>query len=186
MAYQGKVIILGDPAVGKTSLLSRYINGVFKNDYIQTLGANFLIKEIDLKKKIEKLTGEQTKIQDIKEKGFKLYFWDIGGQEDKLFVNEYYFAYSHGAMVVFNLVSRESFDNIEFWISKIYELSGDIPFLLVGNKNDLSDERVITQREIEEKAKEYGVKYYETSAKLDENVDKAFTALSIEILNKLT
>ena len=89
-------------------------------------------------------------------------------------------------MPVFNLVNRESFESIDFWISKLKELGGDVPFILVGNKTDLnSANSVISKEEIEEKAKELGVEYYETSAKLDENVDKAFKAVSIQILNNL-
>ncbi len=186
MSYKGKVVLLGDSGVGKTSLLARYVDGNFFDEYTQTVGANFLIKEIDLRGSIEKFTGDPDIIKDIQEKGFRLYFWDIGGQQDKLFANEYYFAYSHGAMLVFNLVNRESFESIDFWISKLKELGGDVPFILVGNKTDLnSANSVISKEEIEEKAKELGVEYYETSAKLDENVDKAFKAVSIQILNNL-
>lgn len=185
MSYRGKVVLLGDSGVGKTSLLARYVDGNFFDEYTQTVGANFLIKEIDLKGSIEKFTGDPEVIKDIQAKGFKLYFWDIGGQQDKLFANEYYFAYTHGAMLVFNLVNKESFESIDFWISKLKELGGDVPFILIGNKTDLDDTNVIPKEEIEEKVKELDVEYFETSAKLDENVDKAFKAVSIKILNNL-
>jgi small GTP-binding protein len=185
MSYRGKIILLGDPAVGKTSLLSQFVDGKFFDEYIQTVGANFLIKEIDLKDSVEKLNINKDLIKDIQEKGFRLYFWDIGGQQDKLFVTEYYFVQSHGAIVVFNLVSKESFDSIDFWISKLKELSGDIPYIIVGNKIDLDDKRAISKEDIEKKVKGYGAEYFETSAKLDRNVNEAFLALSIQILNKL-
>ena len=123
--------------------------------------------------------------QDIKEKGFKLYFWDIGGQTDKLIANEYYFMDAVGAIVVFNLVDKESFDHLKFWISKLKELSGNIPFIIVGNKTDLSENRSIDIKTIEDKVKEYGVEYCETSAKTNENVRKAFEILSIKILNNM-
>ncbi len=185
MSYRGKVVLLGDAGVGKTSLLARFVDGEFYDEYIQTVGANFLIKEIDLKNSIDQLKIEKSLIEDIQKKGFRLYFWDIGGQQHTLFVTEYYFVQSHGAIVVFNLVSEKSFKNIDFWISKLKELSGDIPFIIIGNKTDLDDKRVIDQKEIDEKVKQYGVEYYETSAKLDRNVHKAFLALSIKILNNL-
>ena len=116
---------------------------------------------------------------------FTLFYWDIGGQKDKLFVTEYYFLQAVGAMVAFSVANRESFNNLDFWISKMKELSGDIPFIIIGNKTDLQDKRVVQTEEIEKKAKEYGVRYFETSAKLNESVDIAFDDLSIQILNNL-
>jgi small GTP-binding protein len=164
MSYRGKVILCGDPGVGKTSLLARYVDGKFSEEYHQTIGANFLIK-------------------DVKPKGFKLYFWDLGGQHDKLFSNEYYFIQAVGAMVIFSLNQYSSFNNVDFWISKLKDLSGDIPYILVGNKNDL--DREIDREMVEEKLEQLGVSYFETSAKLNENVDNAFETLSIQILNNL-
>lgn len=119
--------------------------------------------------------------RDIKQKGFKLYFWDIGGQTDKLWANEYYFVQAVGAMVIFSLDNISSFDHIDFWISKLKELSGEIPYIVVGNKVDLK--REIDAEKIENKLIELGVKYFETSAKLNENVDNAFESLSVQILN---
>ena len=121
--------------------------------------------------------------RDIREKGFKLYFWDIGGQSDKLLANEYYFVQAVGAMVVFSLSSYDTFNDLDFWISKLKELSGDVPYILVGNKTDIR--REVDKEIAEKKAKELGVEYYETSAKLNQNVDMAFQRLSIQILNNL-
>ncbi|MFX1338572.1 MAG: Rab family GTPase [Promethearchaeota archaeon] len=185
MSYRGKVILLGDAGVGKTSLLARYVDGIFSDIYKQTVGANFLIKEIELNQIIDKLNINPQLKEDIKAKGFNLYFWDIGGQQDKLFVTEYYFLQAVGAMVVFNVDKRETFEDIDFWISKMEELSGDIPFILVGNKIDLEDKRQVSSEEIKAKAEKYGVKYFETSAKLNESVDAAFEDLSVQILNNI-
>ena len=184
MSYRGKVILCGDPGVGKTSLLARYVDGKFSEEYHQTIGANFLIKEIDLGHIIDKLEIENIELKkDVKAKGFKLYFWDLGGQHDKLFSNEYYFIQAVGAMVIFSLNQYSSFNNVDFWISKLKELSGEVPYILVGNKTDLR--REVAKSMAEKKAKELGVEYYETSAKLNQNVDMAFERLSIQILNNL-
>jgi len=185
MSYRGKVILLGDAGVGKTSLLARYVDGIFSDIYKQTVGANFLIKEIELNQIIDKLNINPQIKEDIKAKGFNLYFWDIGGQTDKLFVTEYYFLQAVGAMVVFNIDKRDTFNDIDFWISKMKELSGDIPYILVGNKTDLEDKREVGTEEIKTKADKYGVKYFETSAKLNESVDAAFEDLSVQILNNI-
>ncbi len=184
MSYRGKVILCGDAGVGKTSLLAQYVDGQFSDEYHQTIGANFLIKEIDLSKVIDKLDIKNPKLKkDVKDKGFKLYFWDLGGQHDKLFSNEYYFVQAVGAFVIYDILNPKSFINIDFWISKVKELSGDIPFMILGNKVDRSQERKVSYEKAIEKAEKYYVKYMETSAKLNENVDKAFEGLAIEILN---
>ena len=141
MSYRGKVILCGDAGVGKTSLLAQYVDGQFSDEYHQTIGANFLIKEIDLTKILDQLEIKNIKLKkDIKEKGFKLYFWDIGGQTDKLWANEYYFVQAVGAMVIFSFDKNSSFDHIDFWIEKLKELSGDVPYIIVGNKTDLKSE----------------------------------------------
>lgn len=182
MSYRGKVILLGNAGVGKTSLLAQYVDGRFREEYHQTIGANFLIKEIDLTKIIDQLDIKNPKLKkDIREKGFKLYFWDIGGQTDKLWANEYYFVQAVGAMVIFSLDKVSSFEQIDFWIKKLKELSGDVPYVIVGNKTDL--QRKVNTELIQNKIKAVGVKYFETSAKLNENVDEAFESLSVQILN---
>ncbi|TFG20194.1 MAG: GTP-binding protein [Promethearchaeota archaeon] len=184
MSYRGKVILLGDAGVGKTSLIARYVDNMFRSEYIQTVGANFLIKEVNLKRIVEKMKRENLEIPSGMS-SFTLFYWDIGGQKDKLFVTEYYFLQAVGAMVAFSIANRESFNNLDFWISKMKELSGDVPFIIIGNKTDLQDKRVVHTEEIEKKAKAYGVQYFETSAKLNESVDIAFEDLSIQILNNL-
>lgn len=187
MSYRGKVILLGDAGVGKTSLIARYVDDLFRSEYIQTVGANFLIKEVNLIKIVDKMKRENSKTL-VTIKGLEnlaIFYWDIGGQKDKLFVTEYYFLQAVGAMVAFSIDNRESFNNLDFWISKMKELSGDIPFIIIGNKIDLQDKRVVQTEEIEKKAKEYDVRFFETSAKLKKNIDAAFEDLSIQILNNL-
>lgn len=182
MSYRGKVILCGDAGVGKTSLLAQYVDGQFRDAYHQTIGANFLIKEIDLFKILDQLDIKNPKLKsDIKDKGFKLYFWDIGGQTDKLWANEYYFVQAVGAMIIFSLDKLSSFEHIDFWIEKLKELSGDVPYIIVGNKTDLP--RQIDKDIIENKLKSLNVNYFETSAKLNENVDEIFESLSVQILN---
>ncbi|MFW9782874.1 MAG: Rab family GTPase [Candidatus Heimdallarchaeota archaeon] len=184
MSYRGKALMVGSPNVGKTSLLARYVDNKFSDVYHQTIGANFLIKEIDLTKINDNVRIENPELRrDISQKGFKLYFWDVGGQQDKLFANEYYFVQAVGAMVVFSLNSYESFKDLDFWISKLRELSGEVPYILVGNKSDLRQE--VDREMVEDKAKKLNIEYFETSAKLNKNVDLAFESLSIQILNNL-
>ena len=165
-------------------MLARYVDDKFSEVYHQTLGANFLVKEIDLGIIVDKLDIKNPELKkDVKEKGFKLYFWDIGGQKQGLFANEYYFVQAVGAMIVFNLNNLSSFEDIRFWLAKLKELSGDVPYVLVGNKKDL--DRNVDNSLIEAEVEKLGIQYFETSAKLNENVDLAFESLSIQILNNL-
>ncbi|MGV9205314.1 MAG: Rab family GTPase, partial [Promethearchaeia archaeon] len=90
-----------------------------------------------------------------------------------------------GAMVVFDLSNKGTFEELDFWISKMRELSGDIPFIIVGNKLDLEDQREVSDSEIEEIIDKYDVKYFDASAKFNENVDKAFKYLAMEILDHI-
>jgi len=85
-------------------------------------------------------------------------------------------------MVIFDILNRNSYENLEFWISKLKELSGDVPFVIVGNKVDKSEAREVSEEEGKKFAKKYGVEYIETSAKNDMNVNKAFESLAIKIL----
>ncbi|MFX0028778.1 MAG: Rab family GTPase [Candidatus Hermodarchaeota archaeon] len=186
MSYRGKVILCGDPNVGKSSLLAQYVDNQFSEDYVATVGANFLIKEIDLSSIVNKLEITNPKLrEDIKQKGFKLYFWDLGGQHDKLFSNEYYFVQAVGAFIIYDILDRDSFENVNFWFQKVKELSGEIPIIILGNKIDRNNERTVSYEEAEKKANEFGVDCIETSAKTNENVDKAFESLAILILNNL-
>ena len=184
ISYRGKVVLLGAPSVGKTSLLARYVDDTFSTEYHQTVGANFLIKEVDLKNIINNLNLNNPNLsKDIQEKGFKLFFWDLGGQVQSLFANEYYFVQAVGAMVVFSLNDRSTFQQIEFWIQKLIELSGNVPFVIVGNKSDLNI--VVDEDKIKTITEKFGVPYFETSAKLDKNVHDSFETLSTLILNSL-
>jgi small GTP-binding protein len=171
--------LLGNAKVGKTSLLSRYVEDQFRESYFQTLGANFLVKEVDVKNISNQLD------EDKNINSFNIYVWDICGQRDKLFTTEYYFVQAVGALVVFDILNRESFEDLDFWINKLKELSGDVPFIIIGNKIDKEEKRMVSKEEGKELAEQYGVEYIETSAKSDENVDKAFEILAIEIIKKM-
>ena len=188
MSYVAKIIMCGNSMVGKTSLLARYSEDIFKEKYNQTVGANFLVKEINLAQIADQIEFKDPQFrEDLLNKGFKIYFWDIGGQKHTLFVTGYYFEDASGAMLVFNLNDRESFEQLDFWVEKIHEKRGDIPYIIVGNKIDLleGDDPEISDREIEQKCDELGVEWMKTSAKSSKNVEPAFNLLFQEIILSL-
>ena len=163
MIYQCKFVICGDSAVGKTALITQYIENRFSKECSPTIGADFYIKKLNER--------------------FKIYIWEIAGQHDKLISAEYYFVQTVGAMVIFDITNQESFTNVDFWINKIKELCGNIPFVIIGNKLDKSNERQVEFEDANEKAKKHNVRYRETSAKESNNIDKAFEQLIIQVSN---
>jgi small GTP-binding protein len=147
--------------VGKTAIITRYIEIKFNKEDYPTIGADCYIKQV--------------------KEDFKIYIWEIAGAKDRLFASEYLFIQSVGAMVVFDIANQESFTSVDFWIKKIKEFCGDIPLVIIGNGLDKSDERRVKFEEANEKAKKYNVRYIETSAKTGNNIDKAFDYLVAKV-----
>ncbi|MHA1298793.1 MAG: Rab family GTPase [Candidatus Helarchaeota archaeon] len=157
-----KATIIGDGGVGKTSLIIRHVDKKFEQEYKPTLGFDISLKTVSL----EGISAE-------------LLIWDIGGQAIFKEIRESYLEGSHCSFLVFDLTRKETFDNIKNWLVELKRFAGDIPFILIGNKNDLESERKVSKEEIEEKAKLIGATgYFETSAKTGENVDNAFKKLT--------
>lgn len=167
-SFKFKLCILGEPAVGKTSLIYRFIENKFRKDYKSTLGVNLLTHDIDL--------GEPGIIG--------LQMWDLGGQSSFKKLRKTYIEGARGALVVFDLTKKESFEKLDEWIEGFKEIRGGEPLYLVGNKFDLKDEIVVSEKDMVDLAKKNGMESIMTSAKTGENVIKAFTKLAEAILKK--
>ncbi|MHA1341124.1 MAG: GTP-binding protein [Promethearchaeota archaeon] len=161
--YLFKCICVGDGGCGKTALVIRFSQGYFEQNYRLTIGVEFAIKTIEIPE-----VGKKVKLQ----------IWDTGGQERFQYVRPLYYRGAMGAIVLFDLTNRESFDHIPKWIEEVRTNAGDIPMLLVGNKKDLVDERQISREEAEELAKELNMYYIESSAKDGTGVGDVFAILS--------
>ena len=165
--YILKVCIVGDGSVGKTSMVFQYSEQNFQERYIMTIGSNFAIKSL--------------KIGDTK---VKIQIWDLAGQKHFSFVRPPFYRGSSGTLYVFDLTRRQSFDNLISWKEEV-ETVINKPSILIGNKNDLHEDRLITKEEAVSFANEMGaLMYIETSAKTGENLDLAFLTLIKKILNK--
>ncbi|MFX1323883.1 MAG: GTP-binding protein [Promethearchaeota archaeon] len=165
MELSYKVIIIGPGAVGKTSLLNRFVNNEFKLKYKLTIGVDFLTKILEYEPS----------------KSVKLHIWDIGGQERFKFLHRSFYDGAFGAFLVFDLSRQHTFSGMKTWLSEMRGIiKRDIPKVIVGNKADLLPEigRVIDRSEAERYAKEEGCFYVETSAKTGENVEEAFINLT--------
>jgi small GTP-binding protein len=173
--YKYKVLILGPPAVGKTSLLHRFVNEEFKVDYHATIGATFLTKEI----KISEDKADDNMAQ--------LSLWDVGGQHNFIDLRTTFYRGANGALIVFDLIQEKTFNEIEVWQSEMHDtLKKDIPFVLIGNKSDLIKTygRKVKLSSAKKFAKDKNSHYIETSAKTGLNVEKAFRELTRIIAEK--
>ncbi|MFW9942575.1 MAG: Rab family GTPase [Candidatus Thorarchaeota archaeon] len=162
-----KVILIGGGAVGKTSLLHRFVENKFSFRYKLTIGADFLSKVI------EEYPNPDTTC--------KLQIWDIGGQERYKFLRSSFFNGANGALVVFDVSRWHTYEELDEWISDLQEFAGEnVPFILIGNKVDLIEDVYgeYDKESAEQFAKSQNTFYVETSAKTGENVEDAFLNLT--------
>ena len=165
-----KILLIGDSSVGKTCLISKYAIGVFNEDYISTIG-------FDSRQKEEIINNEKVLVR----------IFDTGGQERFKSITANYLRNAEGVILVYDLTSTESFENLKFWIESIKNNLGNddiIPIIIIGNKIDLEDARVINKSVAEKFAKDNNYKYFETSAKTGEGVDDAFREIVKQILGR--
>lgn len=163
--FRFKIVVIGNGAVGKTSLIKKFTKGTFEKDYIKTIGAQ-------LSNYIKEIHGDT----------IRLLFWDIAGQEDFNFLQHLFYKESKAAIIVYSLEENElgqnSFTHIKNWCQEVKEYCGDIPIVLFANKVDLVDENSIDTAQIQTLVDEYNFLYLSlTSAKTGQGVIEAFNAI---------
>ena len=164
--YLFKSIVVGDGGVGKTALTLRFSKGFFTEDYKMTIGVDFHVKTISI-------DSDEGIIRS------KLQIWDTGGQERFQSIRPMYYRGSLGALLIFDLTNSASFEHLPTWIEEVRaNAKTEIPFLLVGNKSDLLDQRAITLEEINSFTRNFNLYYMETSAKTGEGVGDCFYILA--------
>ena len=157
-----KILLLGDATVGKTCFLMRYSDDVFMETYLNTIGSDYKLKIVKLD------NGKTIKVQ----------LWDTAGQDKYRSIAKNYFKGSHGILLLYDITSQTSFDNIRGWITDIKEEADEnVIIFLLGNKIDLTEERKITKEKGEQLAKEFNVPFFEVSAKSGKNVNEVFKTL---------
>jgi small GTP-binding protein len=159
-----KVIVIGDPAVGKTSLLTNFATNKFVKKYLPTVGVSILKEVIEL---------------EAKDATINLMFWDIAGQPQFYMLHRPYFNGADGMLLVFDTSRSSTFSNVNNWYNHAvkYGLSG-IPRILVGNKKDLIEERKIILPMAEHLSEKLNAPYFETSALTGENVKPLFQKIA--------
>ena len=162
-----KVVLLGNPAVGKTSLIRKFVYDMYSDDYIGTLGTK-------VSKKTVEIDGKQVTMM----------VWDLMGEHEFRRIQRMAFTGTQGALIVCDLTRRETLEGFDFWPSNLMEVAGEVPIIFLGNKNDLPDKQ-ISAEDIGPYAERYGTEYYLTSAKTGEHVDEAFHNLARKILERM-
>ncbi|XP_019059988.1 ras-related protein Rab-26 isoform X3 [Fukomys damarensis] len=176
-------MLVGDSGVGKTCLLVRFKDGAFlAGTFISTVGIDFRhIRDVHPLEAGKRLTW-QNKVLDVDGMKVKLQIWDTAGQERFRSVTHAYYRDAHALLLLYDVTNKASFDNIQAWLTEIQEYAqDDVVLMLLGNKVDSAQERVVKREDGEKLAKEYGLPYMETSAKTGLNVDLAFTAIAKEL-----
>eukprot|EP00949_MAST-11_sp_MAST-11-sp1_P004199 g4199.t1 len=174
-----KLLTIGDSAVGKTCLISKFARDVFNPNFITTIGIDYKIKEVTL--------------QDRK---YKLLIWDTAGQERFRTITTSYFRGCQGILLVYDITNKKSYNNVRGWVDQIKGVTEDkqvpknqpketVCQILVGNKCDIENKRQVSFQQGKELADEFGIPFIETSAKDDINVKDAFMMITKNIVDLL-
>uniref|UniRef100_A0A0E0KR11 GST N-terminal domain-containing protein n=1 Tax=Oryza punctata TaxID=4537 RepID=A0A0E0KR11_ORYPU len=159
--YLFKLLLIGDSSVGKSCFLLRFADDSYVDSYISTIGVDFKIRTIEM-------DGKTIKLQ----------IWDTAGQERFRTITSSYYRGAHGIIIVYDITDMESFNNVKEWMSEIDKYANDsVCKLLVGNKCDLAESRVVETAVAQAYADEIGIPFLETSAKDSINVEEAFLAI---------
>jgi Ras-related protein Rab-8A len=168
--YLIKLLLIGDSGVGKSCLLLRFSDGSFTTSFITTIGIDFKIRTIEL-------DGKRIKLQ----------IWDTAGQERFRTITTAYYRGAMGILLVYDVTDESSFNNIRNWIRNIEQHASDnVNKILVGNKADMDEsKRAVPTAKGQALADEYGIKFFETSAKTNLNVEQVFFSIARDIKQRL-
>ncbi|MFX1353760.1 MAG: Rab family GTPase [Promethearchaeota archaeon] len=166
--YIIKIVLLGEANVGKTSLVYRFIENKFRENYQSTLGVNLLKKDM--------------KLEDFGEVSAQI--WDLGGQESFKSLRKLYLEGANGALIVYDCTKKKTFEKLSSWMQDFKQARGNEPIVLIGNKSDLKDKIKVPDSDGIKLAKSNNMEFISTSAKTGSNVEGAFIEITKKILNK--
>jgi len=165
--FKVKIMFIGNSSVGKTSIIKRYSKNIFSTSYISTLGIDFESKNIN-----------------IDNKTINLQIWDTAGQEKYKVLSKNYYNNSNAFIIVYDITNLESFESVMNWIDQIKENAPEnVKSILLGNKSDLEEKRIISEEEGKNLAKKININFYETSAQNGANIEKAIDNLVKDVIS---
>jgi small GTP-binding protein len=160
-----KLVLLGDPAVGKTSLIRRFVLNTFDEKYVSTIGARVSKKEVEIPTAAYKVKMD-------------IMIWDLIGSKESTRLHEMYYRGADGAIVVADITRLSTIENIDMWVGSFRQSMGDKAVLMVYNKIDLEGYWTLDDHGMEVLAAKHDSLYYKTSAKTGDNVDLTFYKLA--------
>ncbi|KAG9511004.1 Ras-related protein Rab-8A, partial [Fragariocoptes setiger] len=167
--YLFKLLLIGDSGVGKTCILFKFAEDTFSSAFISTIGIDFKIRTLEV-------DGKKIKLQ----------VWDTAGQERFRTITTAYYRGAMGIMLVYDVTNLKSFENISNWIRNIeLHATQDVEMMILGNKCDITDKRQVSKEKGEQLALQHSIKFFETSAKANINIEEAFTTLARDIKLKM-
>ena len=167
--FEYKIILVGDPGVGKTSIMTKFVSNEFQNTYLSTIGVEFKSKEIH----INNNTCARLKI------------WDTCGQEKFRAITRQYFKNSEGVFVVFDLTNKETIKKLDIWMKDIKDnIDNDYFIFLIGNKSDVKERDLTIAEEAKQFAINKKINYYEVSAKTGSGIYNIFEKMASKLINK--
>ncbi|KAH8156723.1 hypothetical protein CIB48_g11520 [Xylaria polymorpha] len=164
-----KLLLIGDSGVGKSCCLLRFSEDSFTPSFITTIGIDFKIRTIEL-------DGKRVKLQ----------IWDTAGQERFRTITTAYYRGAMGILLVYDVTDQRSFENIRTWFANVEQHATEgVNKILIGNKCDWEEKRVVSTEQGEALANELGIPFLEVSAKSNINIDKAFYSLAADIKKRI-
>lgn len=161
-----KILIVGNASVGKTSFLLQFVEGIFPDKHISTIGVDSKFKNIRLNERI-----------------IRLQIWDTAGQDKFKSLTKNYFKGSDGIIVMYDVTSQNSFIDCRNWISQIKDNVKNLSVMLIANKIDIKTNIAVDKRAGVELAREHGILFFETSAKDNINITEAFVELARQLIS---
>ena len=170
--YKFRVVLLGEASVGKTSLVRRYTENVFDEEYKQTIGTTFATKDIDV-------TDGEGNVRKV-----RLNIWDMGGQSTYRELRRQFMKGASGAVIVYDVTRPETFMAMNNWFESFKEVCPDSPVIISANKVDLAESRMVPQEPGMMLRDWFQAEYFETSAKTGDEVSNVFIRVAEVVLEK--